>query len=345
VTAASDDALRSWLGRRVPQWRRVSALLQDLTRARAPTTRDAFDLAEGYRTVARDLSMARRVMPTSRTRQTLETLYAELHSMLHRPPHRFGSELMRLLQVDVPAIVRELRMHIAAVAALFLLSSFAAAWLITQYPDLVGLLLDEMTIAGVERGALWTDDLFNIAPPVLSVGIFANNIVVSIIAFAAGVFFGLGTFYIIGLNGLLLGGVFAFTAQHGLGWRLFEFVIAHGLVELSVICLAGAAGASLGEALIRPGAQTRREAFQAASSKAMKLLIACAILLVICGFIEGYISPDPSFPLASRVVIGVSYWALMILLLTGRLFRRNPVSARATQAPVSQTRLSRLSRA
>ncbi|MDN5747187.1 MAG: stage II sporulation protein M, partial [Pseudonocardia sp.] len=42
------------------------------------------------------------------------------------------------------------------------------------------------------------------------------------------------------LNGLMLGGAFALTARHGLADRLFEFIVAHGIVELTIVCVAGA---------------------------------------------------------------------------------------------------------
>ncbi len=108
--------------------------------------------------------------------------------------------------------------------------------------------------------------------------------------------FGLGTFYIIATNGLMIGGLFAFTAQHDLGFRLFEFTAAHGPVELSTICLAGAAGAALGDALVRPRGRTRTESFRLAVSKTSRYMIFCAILLVGCGLIEGFISADSSLP-------------------------------------------------
>ena len=78
---------------------------------------------------------------------------------------------------------------------------------------------------------------------VLSVQILTNNIVVSLFAYCLGFLFGLGTLYILGLNGLMLGAMFAFVGQHGLAGALFRFVVAHGCVELSVMCLSGAAGA------------------------------------------------------------------------------------------------------
>jgi uncharacterized membrane protein SpoIIM required for sporulation len=333
MTAATDQALRSWLERRISVWQRLAALAGRLTRTRAADASEAIEMAEGYRTVARDLALARRVMPESRTRAALETLYARLHAGLHRPPHRSRSDLRRLLRDDVPQVMRELRPHLMWVTLLFVLSGAAGAWLVHTYPELIGLIASEEMIQHVEDGELWTDQLLNVMPSsVLSIEILANNITVTLFAFAAGLFFGLGTFYLIALNGLMLGAVFAFTAQHDLGMRLFNFVIAHGLVELSVICIAGAAGAALGEALVRPGERTRREAFQTASTRIGKLLVPCALLLVGCGFIEGYVSPDPSFPLLSRVVIGVGYWLIMIATLRGDLFGRG-----------RQTRRSRLS--
>jgi uncharacterized membrane protein SpoIIM required for sporulation len=131
----------------------------------------------------------------------------------------------------------------------------------------------------------------------------------------------LGTLYLIAMNGLMLGAVFAFVHQHGLARALFEFIAAHGPVELSVICIAGAAGVALGESIIRPTVESRRDSFQACAHRIAPLLLLCALLLVGCGFIEGFVSPDPGFPLTSRITIGIAYWSIMCILLTGRLFR------------------------
>jgi uncharacterized membrane protein SpoIIM required for sporulation len=116
--------------------------------------------------------------------------------------------------------------------------------------------------------------------------------------------------------------MFAFTHQHGLAGELLKFITAHGVVELSVICIAGAAGVMLGESLIRPRYATRRESFQIAAGKTSRVLLMCALLLIGCGFIEGYLSPDPDFPMINRVVVGFGYFMVMIGALTGRLFGR-----------------------
>jgi len=83
-----------------------------------------------------------------------------------------------------------------------------------------------------------------------------------------------------------------------------------------------AAGAAVGEALIRPGDGGRIESFRGAALRSGKLLIACALLLIGAGLIEGYVSPNPHVPLGARVTIGVGYWLLMVALLGGWRFGR-----------------------
>jgi hypothetical protein len=53
------------------------------------------------------------------------------------------------------------------------------------------------------------------------------------------------------------------------------------------------------------------------------VIAACVVLLIGCGLIEGYISPDPEFPLWSRIVVGVGYWLFMVSMLRGYLFGRS----------------------
>ncbi|MGH8142721.1 MAG: stage II sporulation protein M, partial [Steroidobacteraceae bacterium] len=89
--------------------------------------------------------------------------------------------------------------------------------------------------------------------------------------------------------------------------------------ELSVICISGAAGIALGESLLRPTLPTRRESFEQTARNVGRVLLACALLLIVCGCIEGFISPNPRVPIAVRAVIGLGYWCVMLLFLSGRL--------------------------
>jgi uncharacterized membrane protein SpoIIM required for sporulation len=323
----SDAGLKNWFSTRVEKWRELSTRLDELERRRLQSADDAIEAVELYRALGRDLSIARRVMPNTRVARALEQRFAKLHTIIYRKPHNWRARTAILFREEIPAVFAELITPLRWIALLLALSAGAGWWLVSSYPELIGLIASEEMINGVEQGHLWTEGMLNVVPSsIVSVGILTNNIVVSLSAYCVGICFGLGTFYMIGLNGFMLGAMFAFTHQHGLAGELLKFVTAHGIVELSVICLAGAAGVMLGESLIRPQFPTRRESFQVAAGKTSRLLLLCALLLVGCGFIEGYLSPDPSFPMLNRVVVGFGYFVVMIGALTGRLFGRRATS-------------------
>lgn len=320
----SDAAhIRQWLASRAAAWRGVVQQVASLRVQRNASVDEALSAVEAYRGLARDLATARRVAPNSRMTSGLESLYGQLHGVINRRPHGGIAAMRLLLSNDIPKAAHELRPRIASMGLLMALSALAGWWLVATYPTLIGLFASDDMIEHVEQGHLWTEGIINVMPSsILSIGILANNIVVSILAFCAGIFLGLGTLYLIAMNGLMLGAVFAFVHQHGLARALFEFIIAHGPVELSVICIAGATGVALGESIIRPSGESRRDSFQACAHRVAPVLLLCALLLVGCGFIEGFVSPDPRFPMASRITIGIAYWLILWILMTGRLFAR-----------------------
>jgi uncharacterized membrane protein SpoIIM required for sporulation len=319
-----DVAMRASLLQRSSAWRAAVERTRRLSSRRTEDVTEVTQMVDDYRLLAHDLARARRLMPNSRAREFLEGAYAQAHAVLHRSASHPGYALWSLFRDQVPAAVSWLRPHIIWVTLLFVLSILAGGWLVHTYPDLIALFTSPDLIATVERGELWTDGLLNVVPSsVLSLQILTNNIVVSLFAYCAGFLFGLGTFYMVGLNGMMLGAVFAFVRQHGLDDELFNFIVAHGCVELSIMCLSGAAGAAVGEALIRPATVSRSRSFQIAALRSGKLMITCVLLLIGCGFIEGYVSPDPEFPLWTRIVIGVGYWLFMIALLRGWVFGRS----------------------
>ncbi|HVW70096.1 MAG TPA: stage II sporulation protein M [Steroidobacteraceae bacterium] len=327
-TAARDQALKAALLQRSPIWKSADDRAKRLAHGRAKDVADAAQLADDYRLLAHDLARARRLMPRSRTRDYLEAAYARAHSTLYRSAWHPGAALLSLFRDEIPEVTRGLAPHIAWATAIFVLTAFAGYWMVHTYPELIGLFASPDLVATVERGHLWTEGILNIVPSsVLSLQILTNNIVVSLFAYCAGFVFGLGTLYILGLNGLTLGAVFAFSALHGLDAGLFRFIVPHGCVELSVMCLSGAAGAAVGEALVRPPHGNRMESFRMAALRSGKLLIACAVLLVGSGLIEGYVSPRHDIPLWARLVIGIGYWLLMVAYLTGQLTRRSSNTA------------------
>lgn len=309
--------LENWLKKRIASWQELHSLFQ----TRDKKTNDlnqAREIISGFRSLVNDLSLAQQVLPNSRLHHRLETLFLSGHQRIYQPPGNALLNLRDIYTVESPALIRSMSQIIITTITLFILSITCGWLLITSFPDLITLFVSTEMIDRVQSGELWTNGLLNIIPSsVLSFQLMTNNITVSIFAFAMGAFYGLGTLYIIVLNGLMLGGTFAFTAQYNLDGELFEFIISHGTIELSVICISGAMGLKLGEALLRPGSNTRQQAFQQATSDAGKVLIVVIPFLIIAGLIEGYISPDPAYSLRFRLLTGITtgifFWLFIIV--------------------------------
>lgn len=325
------NVIAKWLQGRAQSWTELQSRLHAVQAQKESTLESTAQIVQGYRSLVRDLSLARRAAPNSKVTRYLEALAMEYHELIHGPARNLRADLVHFLAFKLPENLRALRPKLFMTTAIFLVSAMLG-WLLVSYaPETASLFASEEMINGVQQGKLWTDGLINIMPSsVLSLGIMTNNITVSLTAFALGAFYGLGTLYIMVLNGFMLGSMFAFTAQHGLAGRLFEFIVAHGIVELSVICLAGAAGIALGEALIRPGYVTRSRAFQNAVGKSFSIIVVGCLFLIGAGLVEGYISPDPRFPLVTRCIVGVGFGAIFWLTITGALWRtsksKNPRS-------------------
>ncbi len=334
MAADRDPGAAVWIRARAAEWQALAAETTAAPQRALATVDEALGTLRTYRAVARHLASARRLLPGSFLVAALESACATLHVAIGRPP-RFGrARLLKLFRDDIPAAAASIRTTTLWIAALLVASTLAGWWLVSTYPALVSLIASDRMIDGVEHGHLWTDQLFSIAPPeLLSARIFSNNVVVTLGAFCSGILFGLGAVYMISFNGLMLGGLLAFTHQHGLAHGLVRFILAHGPVELSVICLAGAAGTALGESIIRPALATRAESLRLRAAELGPLLIACALLLLGSGIIEGFISPNPRFSIPLRLAVGLGYWTLMLLLLGGKLIPAVPLAIPGGRPP------------
>jgi uncharacterized membrane protein SpoIIM required for sporulation len=177
----------------------------------------------------------------------------------------------------------------------------------------------ELVIEDIRAGREWWKSINEEGRAASASLIMTNNIRVALVAFAGGMLLGTLTLWVLVQNGLLLGVVAGAAQAYGFGGNLWGFVAAHGVVELSVIFIAGGAGLQLGWSIVRPGLLTRRAALVVAARRAMHLLLGCALLLVGAGLIEGFISPS-DLPRPVKYAVALASGALMYgyLLLAGR---------------------------
>jgi uncharacterized membrane protein SpoIIM required for sporulation len=121
------------------------------------------------------------------------------------------------------------------------------------------------------------------------------------------------------LNGANIASVLALTYRAGFGNDLVTFMVGHGVIELSCIFIAGGAGLLIGSAMVMPGNMTRADALKTRGMEAVRLMMGIAVLLVVAGTIEGFISPapiDPRIKYSIAALTGIALYSY--LLLVGR---------------------------
>lgn len=308
---------------RQSDWKALSTLLDRSQNGVQQLTPEELDnLGRLYRATTSDLALAQRDFPQHKVTRYLNQLVARAHALVYRGEPLAYNRLLRFVTTGFPRACREAFPFILVATLLFFLPAIAAATSTALHPPSARWLLPaeaHRLIPMIERQELWTD--IPVAErPYASSFIMQNNIQVAFLAFGGGVLFGALTLWVMAYNGLLLGALTGLTIHHGVGFELWTFVIGHGVVELSVIMIAGGAGLILGWALVHPGMLRRRDALTLAARKAVRLLVGCVPLLVIAGSIEGFISPNETIPWFVKWGVGLGSGVLLYgyLLLSGR---------------------------
>ena len=146
--------------------------------------------------------------------------------------------------------------------------------------------------------------------------VFFNNIRVGFLAFAAGVLFCVVTAALLawnGANGGMAGGLFTHAGQADKFWGL---ILPHGMLELSAVIVAGAAGLRIGWAIIDPGDRPRRNALTDEARRSGSVLVGLVVAFLLAATVEGFVTGKP-WPTPVRVGIGifvfVLFWGWTIL--------------------------------
>jgi len=306
----------TFVERRTAAWSELDALLVRAGRRGVRGLQpDAVEqIGRLYRAVTSDLAYAEGRGYDARLIVYLNRLVARAHAYVYGGAATTGWR--RLATFYTQTFPREFRRSIAFVAictALTVVAAVVAYVLVRAHPgDAYAILPDQLIPDAIKKSLHDSNFAFDpSASPAMASAIITNNVKVAVFAFAGCVTLGLSTLYIIAFNGLMLGGLGALFTNAGFGTDFWATVAPHGVIELTAIQIAGAAGLLVSAGILAPGRLRRRDAITAAARRAGVLIAGVASMLLVAGTIEGFFSPL-RLPAADRIAFGAATAALLI---------------------------------
>jgi uncharacterized membrane protein SpoIIM required for sporulation/uncharacterized RDD family membrane protein YckC len=323
--------------RQKPLWSEYDAMLAEARRSglAAMGERRVSRFAAMYRELAADLARARSYGGSPELVFTLERAVGAGHNLLYRAPAKGWAGFRRFLAGGFPALVRARWRPVRAAALLLYLPALLTFGAVRLEPARGRALLPPGMMQRAEeaearqaagKGYVTAADMGGM--PIMATSIMSNNVQVTFLAFAGGILAGLGSVLVLVFNGIQLGAAAGVFANYQASLHLWSFVLPHGLIELTAICIAGGAGLWMGSAFLLPGRLTRREALVLRGREAISLIGGTAAMLVVAGLIEGFISPSD---LPREVKLAVAALTGIALLLYFGLAGRDAAGQRDAQ--------------
>jgi len=305
-----------WILKRRPHWDRLSSLLSqaDASGLGQLTRAELREMALLYRQVAADLSVLRQD-PTARTyAQHVNQLLARAHHIIYSGRKTNLLTVFRFLRDEYPVVFQRQIGFVLASLAVSVAWGLLGAAITSVHPEFMRMFVSAKMIATMERHHMWTESVVTVAPLATS-AIMTNNLTVTFIVFASGIVFGLGSFYYLAVNGMMLGVVAVACHQYGMALPLWTFVAPHGALELPSIVIAGGAGFRLGHAMLFPGALRWRDSVARGGIEATRLVSGIIPMLVVAGCLEGFFSPSQAPVWLKFTVSGLLFSGLLVWLL------------------------------
>jgi uncharacterized membrane protein SpoIIM required for sporulation len=259
----------------------------------ATKNNDPDEVAELFTEITEDLSYAKTFYPRRSVRVYLNQLSQGVFTSLHKQKKQSLKGFGTFWKTTVPLEMYRARYNVLTAFVFFLLAVLVGIASQQYDNDFATLILGESYInytqEMIEKGnpmGIYGDSPSNS----MFFQITVNNIRVAFFAFATGIFWTLGSYFILLKNGIMLGAFQWWFYGKGLLLTSFLAVWIHGAFEISAIIIAGAAGITMGSGLIFPKSFPRVQSLIFSAKRGLVILLSLVPVLTIAGLLESYVT-------------------------------------------------------
>ncbi len=298
------------------EWRRLDELTNRSRRASRLSGAEVLELVERYQQASTHLAYVRSHLPDPALVTRLTALVGAAHGAIHGHRPRSARGIGRFFRSTFPAAVWWNRRFVLAAALLTFVPAIAlGVWI--SHSDAA---LEAAAPAAV-REAYVSDNFesYYSSQPAgeFAAKVFVNNVRVAMLAFAAGILLCVVTAFILAQNGALLGVAAGLFASVGESPKMWGLLLPHGVLELSAVVVAGAAGLRIGWTVIDPGDRRRADALIEEGRRSAAIVLGLILAFAVAGTIEGFVTGrGVSTPLrvGLGLTVGAAFWAYVVIV-------------------------------
>jgi len=292
-----------------PQWER----LRQLTRKRRLDGAEADELVRLYQAVATHLSTVRSAAPDPVLVTRLSDLLSRARVRIAGAHEPAWSDVVRFVAVTVPAALYRVRWWTLGVVVVCLALAVLAGYRVATDP---GALAAMGTPASRES---YVNEAFaSYYDPGASFAamVWTNNALIAAQCVGLGIT-GVWPAMVLVQNAVQVGATGGMMAAYGELDLFLQLIAPHGLLELTAVFVAGAAGLKLFWTAVSPGPRPRTVALAQEGRALVTVAIGLAGALAVSGLIEGYVTGS-ALPWWLKIVIGAialaGFWVYVVVL-------------------------------
>ena len=283
------------------------------------------ELVALYRTCARHLSRVRSAAPDPQLIAELSSRVATARGRLTGTREVRSHSVRRFVLQSVPAALYRIRWWTCGVmVAEIALALVVGVWTLHS-PEAMAALGSPEKLDTYAHEAFESYYSTYSAPDFAAV-VWTNNAGLAAICVAGGIT-GFVPLVMLYNNAVKVGQSGAIMADHDMLGVFFSLISPHGLLELTCIFIAGAAGLKLFWTMLVPGPRRRAAALAAEGRALITVAVGLTVALAIAGIIEAFVTPAP---IAWPVKITIGAGALALLWAYTLILGRSAVAVGAT---------------
>ncbi|MDT0156779.1 stage II sporulation protein M [Microbacterium sp. ARD32] len=301
---------------RRPEWER----LDELSRSRHLTGAEINELIVRYRAASADLAELKTSVGDTPQGAYLSTILAAARLRFTGASENIVAQAARFFTRQLPAALHRLRWTTAVIAVVFVLIVLISGAWISADPARVATLGAPAALAQYAE-----HDFVDYYEPMASFAgmVWSNNAWIALQCVLFGVT-GVWPVWVIMQNAIGLGQAAAIMAAHDRLDVMLLHILPHGMLELTAIFIAAAAGLHIFWAWAVPGPRTRSQSLAAGGRSLATVAMGLVFALLLSGLVEGFVTGS-ALPWPVKIGIGA-------LALGCVLFYMLVIGARAARA-------------